>query len=84
LRFPLLAAGSKNNLSTMRAKKRTRCATGRHRQSCRCLRGTAPAFAPRRASDRRGAIGVGARYPRKPLMSRVKQEGAKGVAKNNA
>ena len=54
LRFPRLAAGQQNNLSTMRAKKRTRCATGRHRHFCRCLRGVAPAFAPRRACDHRG------------------------------
>jgi hypothetical protein len=52
----------------MRAKKRTRCATGWHRHSCRCLRGKAPAFARGVLAIIAAAIAVGAQYPRKPLM----------------
>src|SRR5580704_8624771 len=54
LRLPRLAVAQQNNLSTMRAKKRTRYATSGHRHFCRCLRGVVPAFAPRRACDHRG------------------------------
>jgi hypothetical protein len=43
-----------------------------------------PAFAPGGLAIVAATIGVGARYPSKPLMGREKQQGAKGVAKNNA
>jgi hypothetical protein len=73
--------GSKNNPSTMRAKKRTRCAAHWLQHHCRfcvrprklLLRGTLLIFA--------AATDPGAWHSRKPLMRRVKDGGAKCVAK---
>jgi hypothetical protein len=64
--------GSKNNLSTMRAKKRTRCAAYRLRSSLRFCAAFQELWRPSALPSFIAATDAGSRRSRKPLMWRVK------------